>query len=150
MHHNKRKKGVTFSPEPVKLPQVQAAAASESSEDELNGYSKVVVSQNLADEILEEIYGKIEPVVAADHSGIYENSVVSENGAIEAPFHLHEQHAANKSLADEILDELYGGRPSQIMPDNSYEEISHHDRSSSKKAKPDFEHSPVITGKIIF
>ena len=66
----------------------------------------------LAEEILDEIYGKIE---AFNHNNntsslqVYENSVVNENGAIEAPFHLHDPNLNQpKSLADEILDELYG------------------------------------------
>ena len=46
-HQQKRKKGVTFSPEPVKPTVNNSDNKAESSEDELNGYDKVVVSQNL-------------------------------------------------------------------------------------------------------
>ena len=65
--------------------------AAESSEDELTGYSKVVVSQNLAEEILDEIYGKID--------NKYENSAVNENGAIEAPLNQNEQPQPPTRLA---------------------------------------------------
>ena len=142
----------------------------ESSEDELNGYDKVVVSQNLAEEILDEIYGKIEafnPMTTATQ--VYENSVVNENGAIDAPFHLHDPNINQpKSLADEILDELYGRKsangsgPSspraalgqksgsskkvELAVDHPYEEI----QSSTKiSAAADLEYSPAITGKIL-
>ena len=162
-HHQKRKKGVTFSPEPVKTPSIQVAksathvisekaVAAESSEDELNGYDKVVVSQNLAEEILDEIYGKIEAYGDDDQkTQVYENSVVNENGAIEAPFHLHDPTSHQpKSLADEILDELYGRKADasvkhekEILEDHSYEEI----RATNKSVVVDLEQSPAITGK---
>ena len=113
-----------------------------SSEDELTGYSKVVVSANLADEILDEIYGKIE-------NPKYENAVVSENGAIEAPLHRNnnseQSPQASKSLADEILDELYGPKTtttSALETENSYEEIG--------KSRNLERHDPVINGKITF
>jgi hypothetical protein len=114
-----------------------------SSEDELTGYSKVVVSANLADEILDEIYGKIE-------NPKYENAVVSENGAIEAPLHRNNNNSeqspqASKSLADEILDELYGPKTtttSALETENSYEEIG--------KSRNLERHDPVINGKITF
>ena len=86
------------------------------------GYSKVVVSANLADEILDEIYGKIE-------NPKYENAVFSEKGAIEAPLqgrNSEQSPQASKSLADEILDELYGPKTtttSALETENSYEEI---------------------------
>ena len=148
------------------------ATTAESSEDELNGYDKVVVSQNLAEEILDEIYGKIEafnPVTTTTATQVYENSVVNENGAIDAPFHLHDPNINQpKSLADEILDELYGRKsasngsgPSSpraalghqksgiskkkvelAVFDHPYEEIQ-----SRTKISADLEHSPAITGK---
>ena len=150
------------------------ATTAESSEDELNGYDKVVVSQNLAEEILDEIYGKIEafnPVTTTTATQVYENSVVNENGAIDAPFHLHDPNINQpKSLADEILDELYGRKsasngsgPSSpraalghqksgiskkkvelAVVDHPYEEI----QSRTKISSADLEHSPAITGKI--
>ena len=117
------------------LPTHKRSESEVSSEDEFNGYDKVVVSQNLAEEILDEIYGKIDTL--QDGLRTYENSSVSENGAIEAPL---EQNSTNKSLADEILDELYGHKKceslSETEEENSYEEIS----------KPDLE-QPVIQGK---
>ena len=149
------------------------ATTAESSEDELNGYDKVVVSQNLAEEILDEIYGKIEafnPVTTTTATQVYENSVVNENGAIDAPFHLHDPNINQpKSLADEILDELYGRKsasngsgPSSpraalghqksgiskkkvelAVVDHPYEEI----QSRTKISAADLEHSPAITGK---
>ena len=141
-------------------------ATAESSEDELNGYDKVVVSQNLAEEILDEIYGKIEAFnTVTTATQVYENSVVNENGAIDAPFHLHDPNINQpKSLADEILDELYGrksangsgpgsprvalgqksGKKVELVVDHPYEEIQ-----SSTKISADLEHSPAITGKIL-
>ena len=124
---------------PIGIP----ARPSSSSEDELTGYSKVVVSANLADEILDEIYGKIE-------NPKYENAVVSENGAIEAPLHRNNNNSeqspqASKSLADEILDELYGPKTtttSALETENSYEEIG--------KSRNLERHDPVINGKITF
>ena len=124
---------------PIGIP---ARPSSYSSEDELTGYSKVVVSANLADEILDEIYGKIE-------NPKYENAVVSENGAIEAPLHRNnnseQSPQASKSLADEILDELYGPKTtttSALETENSYEEIG--------KSRNLERHDPVINGKITF
>ena len=124
---------------PIGIP---ARPSSYSSEDELTGYSKVVVSANLADEILDEIYGKIE-------NPKYENAVVSENGAIEAPLHRNnnseQSPQASKSLADEILDELYGPKTttaSALETENSYEEIG--------KSRNLERHDPVINGKIMF
>ena len=124
---------------PIGIP----ARPSSSSEDELTGYSKVVVSANLADEILDEIYGKIEL------NPKYENAVVSENGAIEAPLHRNnnseQSPQASKSLADEILDELYGPKTtttSALETENSYEEIG--------KSRNLERHDPVINGKITF
>ena len=142
----KRKKGVTFCPETstpsrrvvdhpkidhskIGHPKLELKRGTEgsSSEDEFTGYCKVVVSQNLADEILDEIYGKID--------NKYENSAVSGSGAIEAP--LNDQQP--KSLADEILDELYGTTKPKVE-ENNYEEIVR---------KPEGPPSPIINGKII-
>ncbi len=82
----------------------QPRTPSSESEDELTGYSKVMVSNNLAEEILDEIYGKmsVDDSNAADYfaSGqpffLFQAPVSGELG--DAP----------RSLADEILDELYG------------------------------------------
>ena len=135
---SKPKKEVTFAAIEAKplVVKNQESEAAVSSEDEFNGYDKVVVSQNLAEEILDEIYGKIDTLQNGGPK--YENSSVSENGAIEAPL-----ESPNKSLADEILDELYGHNkkcePEFSEDENSYEEIS----------KPDLE-QPVIQGKNCF
>lgn len=156
----KRKKGVTFSP--ISAPPMSPLAfdnvpetRSESSEDELNGYSKVVVSQNLAEEILDEIYGKLE--APKTPTANYENSVVTENGAIARPFHLHDPASPQpRSLADEILDELYGRKvasksDSNDPDDNSYyEEISHlSNEMTSAAVKQDLTaaYNPAIAGK---
>ena len=130
----KPKKEVTFKSEPKTI-HVQADQDLQSSEDEFNGYAKVVVSQNLAEEILDEIYGKIETLRT------YENSSVGENGAIEAPL-----ENSNKSLADEILDELYGHnnneKPKDLDTNQNLEENSMYEEIS----KPDLE-QPVIQGR---
>ena len=130
----KPKKEVTFSEPKTIIHHVQADQE-QSSEDELNGYAKVVVSQNLAEEILDEIYGKI------DTLRTYENSSVGENGAIEAPL-----ENSNKSLADEILDELYGHNDNEKPKDqNQNEENSMYEEIS----KPDLE-QPVIQGRFLY
>lgn len=137
----RRKKGVTFNTETVTSPIEMGNVASDASlttttttnittttpsrrqqqhlsysetEDELTGYSKVVVSHNLAEEILDEIYGKMsEAAVEAGQSTEYENADFFSSAA--PPFFLfQDSEAANgseppRSLADEILDELYGG-----------------------------------------
>ena len=150
---NKRKKGVTFSANPVAtisrpeivFHEVGNGSSTSASEEELfKGYDKIVVSNNLAEEILDEIYGKTtgppkkseepptRPATAAksaevseanngprafklDDSNEYENANMSESGAIEKPFRLHPEPPPvspqqPRSLADEILDELYGGK----------------------------------------
>ena len=71
----KVKKSVAFADSPVVLPECPNAfsplsltstsssassASSGGSDDEWSGYDKVVVSHNLAEEILDEIYGKLE------------------------------------------------------------------------------------------
>ena len=119
----------------------------------------------LAEEILDEIYGKIE---AFNHNNntsslqVYENSVVNENGAIEAPFHLHDPNLNQpKSLADEILDELYGRKEPSARPSaakcgisasklQSYDDTVDHSYEEIHAKKSDLEHSPVITGKEYF
>ena len=132
----KSKKEVTFAKsEPKTIIHHVQADQEQSSEDEFNGYAKVVVSQNLAEEILDEIYGKI------DTLRTYENSSVGENGAIEAPLE-------NKSLADEILDELYGHNDNEKPKDqnqNGLEENSMYEEIS----KPDLE-QPVIQGRFLY
>ena len=127
----------------------------------------------MAEEILDEIYGKIEAFnTVTTATQVYENSVVNENGAIDAPFHLHDPNINQpKSLADEILDELYGRKsasngsgPSSpraalghqksgiskkkvelAVVDHPYEEIQ--SRTKISAASADLEHSPAITGK---
>jgi hypothetical protein len=124
----RRKKGVTFNTcdmgntasqeaahqRPLRDADSVAPSASPGpdTEDELTGYSKVVVSHNLAEEILDEIYGKL--AQAAESGAEYENADFFSSAA-PTPFFLFpdagEVDAAEppRSLADEILDELYGG-----------------------------------------
>ena len=93
---------------------------SNETEDELTGYSKVVVSHNLAEEILDEIYGKLTQGI--DPSQSYENADFFSSPA--PPFFLFqgiEPEADNeppRSLADEILDELYGGDQEKDFDEN--------------------------------
>ena len=94
-----------------------ASSSSGGSDDEWSGYDKVVVSHNLAEEILDEIYGKLEDNKEEKESGgecdaatsvIYEDvaavaldtKAIAEAAAAEA--------TKKKTMADEILDELYG------------------------------------------
>jgi len=83
------------------------------SEDELTGYSKVMVSNNLAEEILDEIYGKM---AVDDGSADY--------FASGQPFFLfqapipREVGEAPRSLADEILEELYGENQLHLVSKN--------------------------------
>ena len=117
------------------------------SDDEWQGYDKVIVSHNLAEEILDEIYGKLEPsqdeeakeeaFAAAVAAALKESSAADNNTAGGGGSSSSSQESSNyyedfaslrsegerqreadrleketlmakKSLADEILDELYG------------------------------------------
>ena len=85
---------------------------SSESEDELTGYSKVMVSNNLAEEILDEIYGKMAMSVDDNNADYF---------ASGQPFFLFQAPVsgelgdAPRSLADEILDELYGENQGHLV-----------------------------------
>ena len=126
----KAKKTVAFADAPVVVAEspggggafsplsLTSSPSASSSDDEWTGYDKVVVSHNLAEEILDEIYGKLEDNKEEKESGggecdaatsvIYEDvaavaldtKALAEAAAAEA--------AKKKTMADEILDELYG------------------------------------------
>ena len=133
----RRKKGVTFNTETVTellemgnnisvdashptttttttttAPPPQQRRQQVETEDELTGYSKVVVSHNLAEEILDEIYGKMTELESGQATD-YENADFFSSAA--PPFFLFQDSECSegseppRSLADEILDELYGG-----------------------------------------
>ena len=159
-----RRKGVTFNSfaknfNNEKVDSVGNSIASNrsengevSSEDELQGYSTVIVSQNLTSEILEEIYGACDSNNAKDNETIgeveehpyetfpsmesnkthTEKSKDSKRGpnfrigdktnkhSLASDIKLSSQSKAKtpfsgslapKSLADEILDEVYGSSP---------------------------------------
>ena len=108
--------GGAFSPLSLTPSPSASSSSSGGSDDEWSGYDKVVVSHNLAEEILDEIYGKLEDNKEKEESGecdaatsvIYEDvaavalntRAIAETAAAEA--------AKKKTMADEILDELYG------------------------------------------
>ena len=182
----RRKKGVTFNTESIvdmgnvastaspttstttttsrriTLDQIERSQSSTpETEDELTGYSKVVVSQNLAEEILDEIYGKLTQVETGQSTN-YENADFFSSAA--PPFFLFQESAENdgneppRSLAEEILDELYGGdqtefddsakRDGDDDENDFYEEIRD---VSSQPAKNETEKprnvNPVLAGK---
>ena len=124
----KAKKTVAFADAPVVVAEspggggafsplsLTSSPSASSSDDEWTGYDKVVVSHNLAEEILDEIYGKLEDNKEKEETSecdaatsvIYEDvaavaldtKALAEAAAAEA--------AKKKTMADEILDELYG------------------------------------------
>ena len=126
----KAKKTVAFADAPVVVAEspggggafsplsLTSSPSASSSDDEWTGYDKVVVSHNLAEEILDEIYGKLEDNKEEKESGGLEcdaaTSVIYEDVAAVAldTKALAEAAAAEaakkKTMADEILDELYG------------------------------------------
>ena len=109
----------------------RSSQSSQETEDELTGYSKVVVSHNLAEEILDEIYGKLAQVQPPpDDGGQYENSDFFSSAA--TPFFLFQETGseAPRSLADEILDELYGG-------DEKCDDDDDDDKSNKRNADED-------------
>ena len=159
-----RRKGVTFNSfaknfNNEKVDSVGNSIASNrsengevSSEDELQGYSTVIVSQNLTSEILEEIYGACDSNNAKSNENIVEveehpyetfpsmesNKTQTEKSkdskrqpnfrigdktnkhSLASDIKLSSQSKAKppfsgslapKSLADEILDEVYGSSP---------------------------------------
>jgi hypothetical protein len=108
----------------IERPQIERSQSSTpDTEDELTGYSKVVVSHNLAEEILDEIYGKLTQVESGQSTN-YENADFFSSAAASGaapPFFLFQDSADSidgneppRSLADEILDELYGGDQSEF------------------------------------
>ena len=142
----KAKKSVAFADSPVVVPDLEVAASanafsplslsSSGSDDEWSGYDKVVVSHNLAEEILDEIYGKLEgnndddkeSAAAAAEGGnecdaatsvIYEDvaaialnpdaKAIADVAAAASAAAAAAAAAKKKTMADEILDELYGG-----------------------------------------
>jgi hypothetical protein len=124
-----KKKSVAFALDPVEetFESVRfdslspLSLSSTSSDDEWSGYDKVIVSHNLAEEILDEIYGKLEEAkpmpeeraisdVSSNGSGYYEDvgDVSSEVSLAKALAEQAKQLQRKKSMADEILDEIYG------------------------------------------
>eukprot|EP00095_Tigriopus_kingsejongensis_P006708 maker-scaffold25_size650667-snap-gene-4.14 protein:Tk06708 transcript:maker-scaffold25_size650667-snap-gene-4.14-mRNA-1 annotation:"myosin-m heavy chain-like" len=141
-------------------PSAQPGSLHSSSEDEWTGYDKVIVSHNLAEEILDEIYGKIEPLAkaSADKSENLSNSQepMAAKSDSEDPRHLSSssEESSNyyedfqtaptielvkKSLADEILDELYG--KTTAASDVEYELVGRRSNPSSLPNSPDLAHS---------
>ena len=144
-------------------------------EDELTGYSKVVVSHNLAEEILDEIYGKMTELESGQATD-YENADFFSSAA--PPFFLFQDSECSegseppRSLADEILDELYGG-DLRVYSDNDdsskqddendfYEEIRDltqsptrsvelkKDQTKSSRSANKRNVNPVLAGKSFF
>ena len=159
-----RRKGVSFhslggnfksekkeNTRPAPLLNRQEKVEISSSEDELQGYSTVIVSQNLTDEILSEIYGetgaenstnnnkissedehpyedfssknesKVDSKLSKDDkSKLKPNFKIGDNITTVSSDQPHSSHSKipthlgsfePKSLADEILDEVYGQCP---------------------------------------
>ncbi|TRY62219.1 hypothetical protein TCAL_03186 [Tigriopus californicus] len=100
-----------------------------SSDDEWLDYDKVIVSHNLAEEILDEIYGKLEPIASKRPDEIRQSETLSNSHEMPVKCANEDVHVSSssedssnysgedfqhmseqfkKSLADEILDELYG------------------------------------------
>ena len=96
---------------------VSVATSDESSEDEWYGYDKVIVSHNLAEEILDEIYGK----------STYD-ATAALSGQSEKP---QSPQLPTRSFAQEILEELYGRNYERLKLDDDEEE----ENSKPKKAQ---------------
>ena len=124
--------GVTHQPSPETEKKFSSdngssSVSSSSGEDEWSGYDKVIVSHNLAEEILDEIYGKaelIEPGVekakkasSSSSSGSCSSSSSSTSSCYEEFDFKGESATVKKSMADEILDELYGRTSSSPKPE---------------------------------
>lgn len=101
-----------------------------SSDDEWMDYDKVIVSHNLAEEILDEIYGKLEPIASTRKKEESQSENLSNSHEMPVKCANEDVHVSSseessnysedfqqmseqfkKSLADEILDELYGHTP---------------------------------------
>lgn len=114
------KKGVKFS--------IRDEDNKNMEEDEtlFGDYDKVIVSANLAEEILNEIYGKIEEnnSTLVDDSSSSVVTVDNDDDVVEVQVENKEEKEAeeennNKSMADEILDELYGTNVNKVTKDDS-------------------------------
>ena len=139
------KKGVKFSM--CDIDQSEAEENKNMEDETLFGdYDKVIVSANLAEEILNEIYGKIEEKIVVVDSSSSSVTVVDDErndvGEDVPEIELEKERAendgeneVNKSMADEILDELYGTNNSNKVTkdDSALIKTRHHEKSCKGK-----------------
>ena len=157
-----------------------SSSSSSSSDDEWSGYDKVIVSHNLAEEILDEIYGKLPEEAASasasgseggstsdpSSSGHYEDvgatasavaNPAKETKTLKAKALATDQkqkhRKSKKSMADEILDELYGSKADVTGNANANSDSPNRSPRTAARSRDDSQlpdNAALIMGKSLF
>ena len=138
-------------------------SVSPSDSDEWTEYDKVIVSHNLAEEILDEIYGKLEHLKVDNDDELEreisrpENDITpeilpeiefnSDACGISPSNSPQQEEKTNFSLADEILDELYGKNKQLKEQQQKIANVSNHLSSPTTKARRSQDDSVIPDSK---